>query len=73
MKFVLKYRVGRVLDGLSDVYTLQPTADYEALISHSASELTAKAWIRTGAQMRRAIQRFEERNPDVRSKLEQPA
>src|SRR5690606_7143437 len=73
MKFVLKYQVGRLVDTLPDIYTLQPASDYQALISHSTAELTAKAWGRTGAQMRKAIRRFDERNPDVRSKLEQPA
>lgn len=38
------------------LYNLQPTSDYQALISHSVRELEAKTWARTGHGMTLAIQ-----------------
>lgn len=51
--------------GRPSLFGLQPTSDYQSLISHSASELSAKAWKRTGRDLRVAIQQFESRNPDA--------
>lgn len=73
MKSTLHGRLGRIIKALPDVYTIQPSTDYQRLISHSSTELNAKAWGRTAAQMRRAIEHFNERRPDVREQLEQQA
>lgn len=73
MNTTLKRRIYGVWLTLPDVFTLQPGNNYQDLISHSSAELAAKAWGRTGAQMRRAIGSFEDRNPDARRKLEQLA
>ncbi len=70
MKSVFLQRTGKVLRALPDAYTLWPTSDYQAVVSHSAAELTAKAWNRTGEQMQRAIESFERKNPDVKRKLQ---
>lgn len=73
MKITLKSRALKMLHVLPSLYQLQPETDYQALISHSPSEITLKAWRRTGKQMRVAMQGFEERNLDARRKLEQTA
>ncbi|MDY0035745.1 MAG: hypothetical protein RBS05_07560 [Zoogloea oleivorans] len=67
IKFVR--RAGRVIVHLPDVYRLQPESDYQALISHSPSEIVAKAWGRTGKQMIQALKSVEKRFPDVKRKL----
>lgn len=66
----LKVRAWNILRALPGVYAIQPETDYQALISHSSSEITLKAWKLTGNQMRAAIRHFEEINPDVRRQLE---
>ncbi len=73
MKITPKNRALKVLRVLPVIYQLQPETDYQALISHSPGEITRKAWMRTGKQMRSATRHFEERHPDARRKLEQTA
>lgn len=58
---------------LPAIYGLQPTSDYQSLISHSAKELNAKSWERTGNGIRVAIKAFEERNADVRKSAKRVA
>jgi hypothetical protein len=53
--FVRIYRVGDVLAGMQEAFDLMPSHNYQTFVSHDASELQAKAWERTGAQMRKAI------------------
>ncbi|MBS0353952.1 MAG: hypothetical protein JSR83_08635 [Proteobacteria bacterium] len=69
MKIKFVSRVNGVIMRLPDVYGVQPSADYQALISHSPSEVSAKAWERTGQQMIRAFKSVEKRFPDVKRKL----
>ena len=69
MKLVIAGRLRSVLRSLPDVYTLSPETDYQAVVSHSATELAAQAWARTGKQMQRAIKTFETNNPNVKRKF----
>lgn len=45
----------RVQCGLTKVFTLLPTSNYQSFISRSHGEIAAKAWGRTGDQMRKAV------------------
>lgn len=66
MKLAWLNRIGDVLSQLPDVYTIMPTSNYQDGISHSASELTAKAWGRTNEQMRVVIESFDIKNPNIK-------
>lgn len=55
MKIVMKRSVLGALQALPDIFELQPSTDYQALISHSAAEVTHKAWNATGRQFHDAI------------------
>lgn len=69
MKIKFVSRLNRIVVGLPDVYDLQPRPDYQSLISHSSTEITAKAWDRTGKQMTQALLTVGKRLPDVKRKL----
>lgn len=69
----ISLRLKQVFAALPALYNVQPTSDYQSLISHSASELDAKAWERTGRGLRDAIHVFEVRNPDVRRHINHSA
>ncbi|WP_079436915.1 hypothetical protein [Zoogloea sp. LCSB751] len=73
MKIKFVSRVNGVIMRLPDVYGVQPSADYQALISHRPSEIATKAWERTGRQMVQALESVEKRLPDVKRKLASPA
>lgn len=63
-------RLRRAWLSLPALYDVQPTSDYQSLISHSANEVSAKAWARTGTGLRLAIRQFEQRHPDVKRRAE---
>ena len=61
MKNNLIHRIGQSIQYISEIYVLQPHTDYQAMISHSSAELSAKAWGRTGKQMQMAMRVAEKR------------
>lgn len=73
MKSIKSIRVKAFFVSLPGAYNLAPAGDYQVMVSHSAADLSAKAWSRTGEQMARAISTFEQKNPDVRRKLAKAA
>lgn len=69
MKSETKRRIWEVLNALPDVLVPQAKGDYCSLISHSAAELSARAWGRTNVQMHKALKWFEDQNPDAKKTL----
>ena len=69
MKPETKRRTVGVINALPDVLAPQAEGNYYALISHSAADLSERAWKRTGTQMVKALKVFEKRNPDTKKKL----
>lgn len=59
----------RTLDHLPEIFELMPDTDYRRLYSHSAVEVTKKAWAMTSQQLNKSFITFEEENPDVKRKL----
>ncbi|NLJ51323.1 MAG: hypothetical protein GX342_04125 [Alcaligenaceae bacterium] len=66
MKLLSERKLSEVLQMLPDIFTLQPTTDYQALISHSASELSRKTSLRTNSQMSKAYKHAESMISHVR-------
>ena len=55
MSMFLGRRGAAVIRALPDVFMLQPSSNYQALISHSTQELTAKSQKLVSNQMRTAF------------------
>lgn len=55
MSLFLGRRGAAVIRALPDVFILQPSSNYQALISHSAQELTVKSQKLVSKQMRSAF------------------
>lgn len=55
MKLLSGRRAAGVLQALPNVFTLQPSTNYQKLISHSTTELSQKIRAKTERQMREAF------------------
>ena len=68
----IRKRLKRVWVTLPTLYDLQPTSDYQSLISHSVAGLNAKAWAKTGHGLYAALQQFESGHQDVKRRADTP-
>lgn len=59
MKLRTMRRAAQVLRTLPDLFVLQPSSDYQKMISHSTAELTRKTRERSERQMMKAFERAD--------------
>ncbi|EJC65801.1 hypothetical protein QWA_03045 [Alcaligenes faecalis subsp. faecalis NCIB 8687] len=64
-------KVSGVLSSLPDVYSIQPTTNYQEIVSHFADNLMLKAWARTADQLNLAVRSFEQREPEIAERIRQ--
>lgn len=65
MQYALKHRFSDVLSSLSKIFAVQPSSNYEELVSRSSRELNLKAWAKTAEQMSVAMKAFERLDPQT--------
>lgn len=66
MSSLLGRRMAVVLQTLPNVFMLQPTTNYQSLISHSTLELSKKTWELTARQMKSAMTNAESKTKNAR-------